>query len=176
MTEPTQIARGEVTLSEDFNKHRITGFVPHAQARGLDPTLDVPLISKVTDNLWQGGCPDYESVELPEGFDYVLSLYPWGAQYILPDGCERDVVKMYDSLDQDTSQVDELAEGLAQRIREGQTVLVHCQAGLNRSGMLAAHTLKKLGYTGEEALKLLRDSRSQIVCCNEAFEKFILEG
>lgn len=176
MTEPEQIARGTVELSDDFNKHRITGYVPHAAHRGLDPQLDVPLISHVVDGLWQGGCPDYESVDLPEGFDYVLSLYPWGAQYNLPEGCERDVVTMYDSLDQDTAQVDELAEGLAQRVRDGQTVLVHCQAGLNRSGMLAAHTLKKLGYTGEEALKLLRDSRSPIVCCNETFEKFILEA
>jgi hypothetical protein len=169
-----QIARGEVTLSDDFNKNRITGYVPHAANRGLDPNLDVPLISHVEGGLWQGGCPDYVAVELPDGFDYVLSLYPWGAQYILPDGCERDIVTMYDSLGQGLEQVDELAEGLAERLRNGQTILVHCQAGLNRSGLLAAATLKKMGHTGEEALKLLRESRSPIVCCNETFEQHIL--
>lgn len=172
MTE--QIARGEVILSDDFNKNRIKGYVSHALRRGIDPKLDVPLISRVLDNLWQGGCPDYGSVALPKGFDYVLSLYPWGAQYILPEGCERDIVTMYDALDQDTAQVDELAEGVAERVLAGEVVLIHCQAGLNRSGMLTAHVLKKLGYTGEQALKMLRDGRSPLVCCNETFEQFIL--
>lgn len=169
-----QIAKGDILLGDEWNHHRITGYVPHAAARGIDPNLDVPLISHVDGGLWQGGCSDYARVDLPEGFDYVLSLYKWGTQYGLPEGCERDIVTMYDSLDQGFEQVEELAEGLAERLRQGQTVLVHCQAGLNRSGLLAAATLKKLGRTGQEAIDLLRESRSPLVLCNEAFEQHIL--
>lgn len=171
MTE--QIARGEVQLSDSFATHRITGFVPHAQKRGMDPNLDVPLISKVTDLLWQGGCPDQFRVELPEGFDYVLSLYPWGAPYGLPDGCTRDVVTMYDSLDQSTAEAQELAGVLADKIKNGKRVLVHCQAGLNRSGLIAALTLIELGHTPVEAIDLLRESRSPLVLSNEAFEDYV---
>lgn len=170
----TQIAKGTVVLGDDFTKHRITGFVPHAQARGLDPNLDVPLITHVLDglpgSLWQGGCMG--GILLPEGFDYVLSLYPWEA-YGLHEGVERDEVRMYDSLDQGFEQVEELASGVAQRLRDGQTVLVHCQAGLNRSGLLAARTLIELGKTPAESVALLRESRSPIVLCNEAFENWI---
>ena len=160
-------------MSDDFTKHRITGWVPYAEARGIDPRLDVPLITHVEGNLWQGGCPDYGHVSLPEGFDYVLSLYPWG-KYDMPTGCERDEVRMYDSLDQGFDQVDELARGIKQRLDRGQTVLIHCQAGLNRSGLLTARVLTLMGKTAAEALALLRKQRSHLVVCNEAFEEWLL--
>lgn len=184
MSNPSNdIAKGTVQLGPEFEQHRILGYVPHAADRGLDPNLDVPLISHVIDglpgSLWQGGCIDQprfgraEPVKLPDGFNYVLSLYPWGVQYELPEGCERDIVTMYDSLDQGFEQVDELADGVADRLRDGQTCLVHCQAGLNRSGLLAARTLTRLGKSPAESIALLRESRSPIVLCNEAFENWI---
>jgi protein-tyrosine phosphatase len=175
-----QIAKGTITLGENFTQHRIRGYVPHAAMRGLPPDLDVPLISRVdlTDDtaapiegdLWQGGCK--MGVRLPDGFDFVLSLYPW-ERYLLTDGCERLEVRMYDALDQGFEQVDELSGILASRLRDGDTVLVHCQAGLNRSGLLAAATLVKLGFLPAEAIARLRSARSPLVLCNEAFENWI---
>lgn len=169
-----QVAPGTVVLGDDFTKHRIRGYVPHAADRGLDPLLDVPLISHVIDglpgSLWQGGCMG--GILLPEGFDYVLSLYPWES-YGLHEGVERDEIRMYDSLDQGFDQVEELAGEVARRLRLGQTVLVHCQAGLNRSGLLTARTLIELGKTPAEAVDLLRESRCSLVLCNEAFENWI---
>jgi protein-tyrosine phosphatase len=53
-------------------------------------------------------------------------------------------------------------------MEKGKT-LVHCQAGLNRSGLVAAVALMKLGRTADEAIKLLRDSRSPMVLCNDTF-------
>lgn len=167
----TQIAEGKIILGDDFSLHRIRGYVPHGAARGLDPNLDVPLVSHIEGSFYQGGCMG--GVRLPDGFDYVLSLYPW-EQYILPEGCERDEVRMYDSLDQGFEQVEQLAEGVAERLSDGQTVLVHCQAGLNRSGLLAATTLvQHRGHTPASAIGLLRSRRSPLVLCNEAFENFI---
>lgn len=165
-----QIAVGEITLGDEFSQHRIYGFVPHAQLRGMDPKLDVALISHVDGNLWQGGCMD--RVELPAGFKHVFSLYPW-EQYTLPEGCERVEVKMYDSLDQDTDQVSDLADQIIEALKDGPT-LVHCQAGLNRSGLLAATVLVKQGHTPEDAIALLRKSRCNLVLCNESFEDHIL--
>lgn len=74
----TQIAKGTVALSGEFARHRITGWVPHAEKRGINPALDVPLVSHVEGGLWQGGCRD--GVRLPDEFDYVLSLYRAFAQ------------------------------------------------------------------------------------------------
>lgn len=164
------IAPGLVELGDSFNEHRIVGYVPHAAHRGINPNLNVPLITHVKDGLWQGGCMNY--VTLPEGFDYVLSLYPW-EQYTLPAGCQRDEIRMYDALDQTLDQIDELAEGVVERLNAGMTVLVHCQAGLNRSGLLTARVLTLMGLSGAEAIDLLRKQRSPLVLCNEAFENHI---
>jgi rhodanese-related sulfurtransferase len=166
-----QIARGDIQPDpfEEFG-YRITGWVPHAAARGIDPNLDVPLISHVEGNLWQGGC--LGGVRLPDYFDFVLSLYPWES-YTLGPNTERAEVKMYDSLDQTFEQVDELAHLVKEYLDADKTVLVHCQAGLNRSGLLAARTLMLLGHTPEVAIEMLRTKRSPLVLCNEAFENWL---
>lgn len=168
MSDP--IAPGLVQLGDQFNQHRVTGWVPHAEIRGMDPRLDVALISQVTENFWQGGC--MHDVELPAFFDFVLSLYPW-EQYKLDPRTERLEVKMYDSLDQDTGQVDELADLLLDRIYDGQTVLVHCQAGLNRSGLIAAAVLVKQGMSPDDAIQHLRTNRCGLVLSNETFEDYV---
>lgn len=146
--------------------------------------FDVPLITHVKDfpvgdpgdlpvaigALWQGGC--IGGVKLPEDFDFVLSLYPW-EKYVLGPNTEREEVKMYDSLDQGVDEVYELASDVAARLDEGQKVLVHCQAGLNRSGLVTARALMLMGRTADEAITLLRDSRSPQVLCNQSFEDYL---
>lgn len=164
-----QIATGLVQLGEDFEAHRIVGYVPHAAARGLDPNLDVPLISHVEGNLWQGGC--LHGVRLPDQFRYVVSLYPW-EKYALGPNTEREEIRMYDSLDQSFDQVDEIAQSVVGLTDLGPT-LVHCQAGLNRSGLVAARALIYMGNSPAAAIGKLRAARSPIVLCNEAFENWL---
>lgn len=166
-----QIAKGTVRFDPSFDEYRITGYVPHAAERGMPPKLDVPLISHVEGGLYQGGC--FNGVPLSDDFDFVLSLYPW-EKYVLGSVTQRKEVRMLDSLGQAFDQVDELASSIAARLRKGETVLIHCQAGLNRSGLLAARVLMFMGHTGKEAIELLRSSRSPLVLCNEAFESWIL--
>lgn len=165
-----QIATGLVTLGEDFSQHRIRGHVYHAQMRGIDPYLDVPLITHVEGGLWQGGC--LGGVRLPDEFDHVVSLYPW-EKYALGPNTTRDEIMMYDALDQGFEQVDEAAHGINWRLENDQTVLVHCQAGCNRSGLVAARVLILRGRTAAEAISLLREQRSPLVLCNEAFENWL---
>lgn len=165
-----QIAKGIVKLGEDFTQHRVQGWVPHAASRGMDPNLDVPLISHVHEGLWQGGC--MHGVVLPADFDLVLSLYPW-EQYTLTGKTKRHEVKLYDSLDQEVDAVDGLADLVVRQLKKDQTVLVHCQAGLNRSGLVAAVVLVKLGFTPDDAIRKLRESRCELVLSNEAFENHV---
>jgi protein-tyrosine phosphatase len=154
----------------DFKSHHIEGHARAAQERGLSGYFSVPLISHVEGNLWQGGCID--GVALPADFKYVVSLYPW-EQYTLPEGCERVEVRMYDSLDQDTGAVDSIAAMVVGFCQQGKT-LVHCQAGLNRSGLVAARALMLMGRTAREAVDHLRASRCDMVLCNQAFERWLL--
>ena len=49
---------------------------------------------------------------------------------------------------------------IADALREGQAVLLHCAAGLGRTGTAAACVLKALGLDAPEALQRIRDAGS----------------
>lgn len=153
-----------------------TTYIFRAQAAhgiGNTPTdgwFSCPLITEVEDGLWQGGC--IGGVTLPEDFRHVLSLYPW-ERYTLGPDTKLLEVKLYDALDQDLEMIDELARYVNDCRAEGKT-LVHCQAGLNRSGLIVARALMLEGYSARDAIDKLRESRSPMVLCNPAFEEWLL--
>lgn len=134
-----------------------------------DTHFKMSLITHVEGNLWTGGCID--GVRLPDDFAHVVSLYPW-EKYVLGPRTQRYEVRMHDSTSQGFDQVDEIATRVVNRLKVGKT-LVHCQAGLNRSGLIAGRALVYLGYTGSEAIALLRQKRSPAVLCNKHFEKWL---
>jgi protein-tyrosine phosphatase len=51
-------------------------------------------------------------------------------------------------------------EDIAQAIRDGQAVLLHCAAGMGRTGTAAACVLKALGLEAEDALERVRQAGS----------------
>lgn len=51
-------------------------------------------------------------------------------------------------------------EAIAESLRQGQSVLLHCAAGLGRTGTAAACVLKALGLPAEAALQSVRDAGS----------------
>ena len=51
-------------------------------------------------------------------------------------------------------------ERIAQRVRGGEAVLMHCAAGMGRTGSAAACVLKALGLPAEEALQRVRAAGS----------------
>lgn len=48
---------------------------------------------------------------------------------------------------------------IIERAREGQTIVIHCMAGLGRAGLVAACCLVALGFTPDEAIKEVREVR-----------------
>jgi hypothetical protein len=149
----------------DFRTHRIEGFAAQGGGR-----IDVPLVSHIEGNLWTGGC--IGGCTLTEDFKYVVSLYPW-EQYILAPGTERVEHKMYDSVDQALDAALDRAIEAKAMVDKGQT-LIHCQAGLNRSGLIAALVLILGGREPWDAIALLREKRGDIVLCNQRFQQFLL--
>lgn len=159
-------------MDADFRSHRIEGFAHAALSRGIDGEFSVPLISEVADALWMGGCRD--GVRLGPDFDFVLSLYPW-ERYVLEDNTARLEVKLFDAAEMpDADLVLRLAETV-NLFRGYGNVLVHCQAGLNRSGLVTALALILDGDEPEVAIHRLRSERCPIVLCNETFERWLLE-
>lgn len=132
--------------------------------------FDVPFISHIEGNLYQGGCED--GLDLPEYIEHVVSLYPW-ERYREHSGVRSTLqMVMHDSTSQDLSVVDSLARWVIDRSKEG-PVLVNCQAGLNRSGLVMARVLMLQGRGADEAIELIRTQRSEACLCNPAFEQWL---
>lgn len=134
--------------------------------------IELPAISQVTESLWMGGCIDGE--RLPDEFVGVVSLHAY-AKYELGPHTVRHQYSLIDGLVvPDPGQLDLVSEQIATMERYG-PVLVHCQAGLNRSGLLVANTLIQYhGYAPQAAIDHLRKVRSPHVLCNFVFEKWLL--
>lgn len=139
-------------------------------ARHGNTPFDVPFISEIEPGFWQGGCQD--GLVLPTEIVHVVSLYPWEQYRPHSDIRSFLSVAMYDSLDQGLDQIDAIAAWVNAARKDGPT-LVHCQAGLNRSGLVAARALMLEGATADEAITKLREQRSPAVLCNTAFEDWL---
>lgn len=155
-------------LMTDLKTHHIEGI-----AREGNTPFQCPLISRVEENLWQGGCRN--NVNLQGYFKHIISLYPWERYRPGGDLDSFVEVKLYDGPDvPDEGQLFALAHWINICKDHGRT-LVHCQAGLNRSGLLTALSLMMGGRTVDEAITLLRASRSPAVLCNKVFEAWLRE-
>jgi protein-tyrosine phosphatase len=150
----------------DWQNKRMQGHV-----RGFGPTdgwMDIPLISPVDEKLglYQGGC--MQDVQLGDTFKTVVSLYPW-ERYARAEGTDLYEIKMLDSSEGvDFDDLLKASNAVLKGLEKGKT-LVHCQAGLNRSGLTAAFTLMRLGMPAQDAIDLLRRQRSPMVLCNQTF-------
>lgn len=131
-----------------------------------------PVISEIVPGLWMGGCLD--GTFLPEEFGFVLSLFPWG-RYELGRDTDRLQIHLYDGPEIPAAEfIDSLARIVNwQRGPEEKTVLVHCQAGLNRSSLITVRALMLEGMTADEAISLVRAQRSQYCLCNPHFEQYL---
>lgn len=74
----------------------------------------------------------------------------------------------------------EVAQRVKQRLDEGKRVLVICQAGRNRSGLISALTLiARLGISGMEAVSRVRAARDPMLptgeraLTNDAFREYL---
>lgn len=155
-------------IDYDPRKEIMSGVTTHGHIH-----FSVPFISEVHYNLWNGGCE--EGLVLPKSIKHLISLYQWEKYTVNHDLDSSLTVKMYDSLD---GPADEQIIALARWVnvcREMGPVLVHCQAGLNRSGMVVATAMMLAGLTAEEAIGRLRDKRSKACLCNPVFEKWLLD-
>lgn len=153
-------------LMADLETHHIEGIAREGNTR-----FNCQLITPVQENLWQGGCTD--NVNLQGYFKHIVSLYPW-ERYNPGGNLDSFVeVKLYDGPTvPDEAQLIQLASWINLCKQRGRT-LVHCQAGLNRSGLLTGLSLVLDGMAPADAIALMRVKRSPAVLCNKAFEKWL---
>jgi protein-tyrosine phosphatase len=136
--------------------------------------------SEIRPGLFMGG-HDYFSPEgrvadvvVEDEFDLVLSFYErYGCGPAI--GIARRYARIPDGILNigDLTSVTEFADLGAEAIRREHRVLARCQAGYNRSGLLAAFILLRLGMTADDAINLIRAKRSPFALCNEHFVDLI---
>lgn len=156
--------------------------------RPIHPDLPYDVWTETVPGLWQGGTIDrfagkewYEHERIfgkeitKKDFDCVYTLYAsadpvdWfvreyrfgfydaGLEDFDPESNLLDIVKM-----------------AHKDWKSGKKVLIRCQAGLNRSGIVMALVLIRDGYEPADAIQLMRDKRSRFVLCNRHFEQYLL--
>jgi protein-tyrosine phosphatase len=140
------------------------------------------LYSEILPGLWQGGTHDFDTLEFPKEypiwktekqFDSVATLYAvahpvaWGVaerRYGFPDS---------ELSAQDIPEIHNIAEWAFEQWTSGKKVLIRCQAGWNRSGLVMALVLIKHGLSPREAIRLIREKRSPHALCNQDFVNFL---
>jgi Dual specificity phosphatase, catalytic domain len=144
---------------------------------------DPPLYSEILPNLWQGGTDDDDLVHKGSGrlpttsdhkeFDVVVSL----SAYSLPMGW---MVKEYrygfpdGPADEDVyAELERIADYAYLDWKAGKKVLVRCQAGLNRSGLMVALILLRNRMKIDDAIALIRKKRSAYALDNAHFVEYL---
>lgn len=155
----------KIPIQFDPQQQRMKGVTYHGNVE-----FDVPFITQIADNLWQGGCKD--GLILPTHINFVVSLYPWERYTINHKVRGEQYIRMYDDPNQATDQIEDIARQVNIWRKKG-NVLVHCQAGLNRSSLVVAKALMLDGMTAEDAINLIRDKRSSACLCNAGFERYL---
>ena len=75
---------------------------------------------------------------------------------------------------EDPDAVHALGQRVADEVLAGRRVVVHCAAGLNRSGLVVGRALIYMGHRPREAVQLIRVARGRHALFNRAFEEFLL--
>ncbi len=147
--------------------------VAYALERGDESYVDVPVLTEIAPGLWFGGAPEPRA---PEGFDFIVNLVAAWARYD-PNGIECVNVAVEDGevTAEVAQQFADLAHEVNRRRDLGQTILVHCQVGLNRSATVVALALMLRGMKAKDAIRLLREKRHRLVICNPHFERWLLD-
>lgn len=143
------------------------------------------LWTEIVKGLWQGGTHDddvvgyHRSGQRPRksDFDSVYTFYASanGADW----GMKEIRFPFYDSDMRDFDPQADLWLPVVEAHRDwkaGKRVLIRCQAGLNRSGLVMALVLIREGYSPTEAVDLIRSQRGQAALCNHHFEQWLLES
>lgn len=146
---------------------------------------DIPAYagSEILPGLFQGGTEDDDVVQRARRdrwahespYDVVVTLYasaspaPWGVE-------ELRFGFLDSALDgADAVRVVRAARFAFQRWLDGDTVLIRCQAGLNRSGLVTALVLVQAGLTPAQAVSVIRERRAGATLFNEHFVRWLLE-
>lgn len=135
--------------------------------------------NEIIPGLFQGGHyrrthADIEEVVVADEFDLVVSLYKRHGHG--PSSHVRELHRPIPDgrlTGSERALIDEIVAPIVEALELGGKVLVRCQAGYNRSGLVVALAMLAKGYDPGQAIDLIRRKRSPYALCNEHFVEYI---
>jgi len=140
----------------------------------LDTQFPKAKWSEILPGLWQGGSRNWDVVDRYE-FESVFTLYHEAAGVGLGVKEIRFGIYDHDMTDFTPEDLQLLVDQAHADWKAGRKVLIRCQAGLNRSGLVMALVLIKDGYDPADAIALIREQRGDDALCNPVFERWLLQ-
>lgn len=162
MSKHKSVDPTRINIATDPHTQRMRGVATHGHV-----PFDVPYMSLVDETLYVGGCA--KGLFLPTNIEHVVSLYPWEKYTVKHELVTELSVRMYDDLAGPNREQVEAIARLVNVCRKSGPTLVHCQAGLNRSNLVAATALILDGVSPVTAVRTLRKARSRAILCNPVF-------
>ena len=140
------------------------------------------LFNEILPNLFMGGTLDSKTIDCAQPlqefqsereFDCIVTLYAWAAPANW--GVEERRLGFPDAqiIEEYLEPIHEMAAWAHSRWKSGKKVLIRCQAGLNRSGLLTALVLLQEGHSPTQAIELIREKRSEWALCNSDYVAYI---
>jgi protein-tyrosine phosphatase len=149
----------------------------------IDPHYDLSLRTEMLPNLWMGGTDYNDRTEYGivkpfitiKQFDSVYTFY--GNANPVDWLVEEYRYAFYDSEEHplDIARLRRAVDLAYADWTNGKRVLIRCQAGLNRSGLVTALVLMRAGFTAQDAIDRIRNVRDPQCLYNKAFVKFLHE-
>jgi protein-tyrosine phosphatase len=140
----------------------------------------VGLASEIIPGLFQGRCPKTAAdlrAYMVEKITASVGLSPGAAMDA--DFLPGELKMMWpigdDSWLPSGSIIRAIAAMVSMLLDDGHKVLVCCDAGMNRSGLVVARTLIHRGMPPERAVALIRERRDPAALSNAAFVKWLLQ-
>ena len=147
------------------------------------PYQPISLYSEVAPNLFMGGTADedvihqavaYNKARTDLPFDAIITMYAWANpadwrvqefRYGIYDSAIEDI---------DLDRLKQAVEFGYNRWLSGDRVLVRCQAGLNRSGLVTALIMMSTGLDAETAIEQIRKNRADIALFNNNYVEWLM--
>ena len=122
----------------------------------------------------QGWGQDHTPSITIENFDTVITMYAFARPVDWFVKEFRFGIYDHDMQDFDTAELHDLVVAAHRDWKKGKRVLIRCQAGINRSGLVMALLHIREGYEAEAAIDLMRHKRGEAVLANQHFERWLL--
>ena len=145
----------------------------------------ISLHSEIAPNLFMGGTDDADVIQNPIArhirrtdmpFDSIVTMYAWAQpadwniqefRYGVPDASIAQI---------DLARLKQAVEFGYNRWLSGDRVLVRCQAGLNRSGLVTALILMSTGLDAGTAIEEIRKKRAEVALFNNEYVTWLINN